>query len=300
MDINNLRIFLTACETLSFTETAKRVYLSRQAVSQTIRKLEHELNTTLFFKNKNTLSLTPAGQKLQSEAAKLVMQYDRFENNMASYLQSTEQRLEIWVGAGVREELPQDIFTRFSAAHPEILLTVKSGTDADILARVKNADGKIGLIVTTEPMITEFDHQLIQRSVPYVLVNRSHPLSRKPSVTVDDLRELPIVGHGEGYEFHRNYVALCLQRGFTPKFSIISTDPQIAIQLVRENRSVSFALASCKQLIDPKEIAMIPFVSEMQDEWGIYSISDKSRPSSAAQQTFTEYLQTNISAPEKI
>lgn len=44
MDINNLRIFLTACETLSFTETAKRVYLSRQAVSQTIRKLEHELN----------------------------------------------------------------------------------------------------------------------------------------------------------------------------------------------------------------------------------------------------------------
>ena len=70
--------------------------------------------------------------------------------------------------------------------------------------------------------------------------------------------------------------------------------------MVRENRSVSFALASCKQLIDPKEIAMIPFVSEMQDEWGIYSISDKSRPSSAAQQTFTEYLQTNISAPEKI
>ena len=80
MDINNLRIFLTACETLSFTETAKRVYLSRQAVSQTIRKLEHELNTTLFFKNKNTLSLTPAGQKLQSEAAKLVMQYDHFDH----------------------------------------------------------------------------------------------------------------------------------------------------------------------------------------------------------------------------
>lgn len=300
MDINTLRIFLTACETLSFTETAKRVYLSRQAVSQTIRKLEHELNTTLFLKNKNTLSLTPAGQKLQSEAAKLLMQYDHFETNMASYLQNTEQNLEIWVGAGVGEELPRDIFIKFSAAHPEILLTVKNSTNADILARVKNADGTIGLIGTTEPMISEFEYHLIQRSVPYVLVNRSHPLSQKSSVTVDDLRDLPIVGHGEEYEFHRNYVALCLQHGFSPKFSIISTDPQIAIQLVRENRSVCFALSSCKQLIDPREIAMLPFVSEMKDEWGIYSISDKAHPSSAAQRTFTEYLQANVPALGKM
>lgn len=294
MDINTLRVFLTSCETLNFTETAKRVYISRQAVSQTIRKLEQELNTTLFLKNKNMLSLTPAGQKLKSEACRLLTEYDRFETSMADYLQNMDRTLEIWVGAGATEELPCDLFTNFSAVHPEILLSVKKGTNTGILEQVRNSDGKVGLIGTLESMLMDFNSLLVKRGEPYVLVNRRHPLAQKSFVTVEDLRDVPVVGHGEEYDFHRNYVSLCLKHGFSPRFSIITVDPEIAIQLVRENRSAAFALESCRLRINPEEIVMLPFVTVPQNEWGIYLVSSKTHPSSTAQQVFADYVRNAV------
>ena len=40
--------FLTVCETMNFTEAAKRLHITQTAVSQHIRFLEKEYNTRLF------------------------------------------------------------------------------------------------------------------------------------------------------------------------------------------------------------------------------------------------------------
>ena len=40
--------FLTVCETMNFTEAAKRLHITQPAVSQHIRFLEKEYNTRLF------------------------------------------------------------------------------------------------------------------------------------------------------------------------------------------------------------------------------------------------------------
>ena len=44
--------FLTVCETMNFTEAAKRLNITQPAVSQHIRFLENEYNTQLFLYHK--------------------------------------------------------------------------------------------------------------------------------------------------------------------------------------------------------------------------------------------------------
>ncbi|MDE6540268.1 MAG: LysR family transcriptional regulator [Ruminococcus sp.] len=62
---NNLHIFITAAQTGSLTETAKKLYVSQPAISQAIRKLEEELNVKLFIRNKRSkLILTDVGKEI--------------------------------------------------------------------------------------------------------------------------------------------------------------------------------------------------------------------------------------------
>ena len=57
--------FLTVCETMNFTEAAKRLHITQPAVSQHIRFLEKKYNTRLFSYCNKQLYLTPAGEILR-------------------------------------------------------------------------------------------------------------------------------------------------------------------------------------------------------------------------------------------
>ncbi len=62
---NNLHIFITAAQTGSLTEAAKKLYVSQPAISQAIKKLEEELNVKLFIRNKRSnLILTDVGKEI--------------------------------------------------------------------------------------------------------------------------------------------------------------------------------------------------------------------------------------------
>ncbi|MCF0120660.1 MAG: LysR family transcriptional regulator [Oscillospiraceae bacterium] len=67
-----IRCFLSLAETLNFTETAKRMYMTQQSVSKYIAKLEDSLGFKLFIRTHHYVSMTKAGEnyyKLFSEFA---------------------------------------------------------------------------------------------------------------------------------------------------------------------------------------------------------------------------------------
>ncbi len=72
MDIDALRGFLAFVETSSFTRAAKQINRTQSAFSAQMRKLEEELNVTLFQKEGRNLVLTEAGLALRSHAEQLV------------------------------------------------------------------------------------------------------------------------------------------------------------------------------------------------------------------------------------
>lgn len=57
-----IRTFLTLCETLNYTETARRLFTSHQAISKQIQRLEEELGHTLFVRSTRNVSLSAIGE----------------------------------------------------------------------------------------------------------------------------------------------------------------------------------------------------------------------------------------------
>ena len=64
MDIRFLVTFMEVAQTRHFGKAAENLYLTQSAVSARIKQLEEYFNSALFVRNRNSLQLTAAGEKL--------------------------------------------------------------------------------------------------------------------------------------------------------------------------------------------------------------------------------------------
>ena len=66
MNFQQLEYFLSLCQNMNYSETARRLYVSQPTVSKQIAALESELNMKLFKRSSNGLALTAEGQIMQN------------------------------------------------------------------------------------------------------------------------------------------------------------------------------------------------------------------------------------------
>ena len=60
----------------SFSEAARKLYISHSTTSRAVSALEKELDVKLFERNNHIVALTPAGQVMLEEAEKLLKAMD--------------------------------------------------------------------------------------------------------------------------------------------------------------------------------------------------------------------------------
>ena len=72
MELSQLEVFLAVARERTFSRAAEKLFRTQSAVSQTIRKLEHELGEALFDRSSREGVLTDAGKVLLEYAEKLI------------------------------------------------------------------------------------------------------------------------------------------------------------------------------------------------------------------------------------
>ena len=77
MNRNQLRYFVAAAESRSFTKAADQFFISQTAVTQQIRLLEEMLGCPLFDRSTRPVSLTPAGKAFLTEAKAILERMDQ-------------------------------------------------------------------------------------------------------------------------------------------------------------------------------------------------------------------------------
>lgn len=64
INLNLYRVFYYVAKEQSITKAAKKLYISQPAISKSLKKLEEEMNVSLFYRNLNGVELTEAGKIL--------------------------------------------------------------------------------------------------------------------------------------------------------------------------------------------------------------------------------------------
>ena len=123
--------FLTVCETMNFTEAAKRLHITQPAVSQHIRFLEKEYNTRLFSYCNKQLYLTPAGEILRKRLMTMKNDQLAIMNEIRNESHKMES-LSIGVTMTIGEYAIVDKIADFLIGHPEMNVHIHYGNTTQL------------------------------------------------------------------------------------------------------------------------------------------------------------------------
>lgn len=293
MDIQQLRYYVSLAEELNYTHAAEKMYVSRQAIAQSVRQLETELGVKLVNSERGHVSLTPLGKSVYEEARSMLAEFDSFTRRIRGQITAQTESLRVICGAAVLSNFPSDMLLRFNMLHPNIMLSVTEANNAEMRLLLERHKADVCLMGTAQNYISEQRNTLLLGQTLTVLVNRQNPLAEKKELTIEDLRAQPMVGHGEAYDLHRFYVDACHDAGFEPRFSIISTNVDLISQLLQQNRSLCFATKEADDAEAPwKAYAVsLPLVLPKPGmKFGIYAVTPKDRPLTNVQKTFISFV----------
>jgi len=152
----NISCFLTLAETLSFTETARQMYMTQQSVSKHIARLEEDLAFPLFVRTHHYVTLTAAGDRLYSLLQRVKPEFETIlEESRLSY-RSLTRTLRIgyleWLDFGA---YPIHAYTALRKNLPEIELVGERHPHGTLGRRL--LEQKLDLIVTYEGFSPKVD-----------------------------------------------------------------------------------------------------------------------------------------------
>ena len=108
MEFRQLRYFLAVAETLNFSRASETLYLSQSALSRQIAELEEELGVTLFVRDKRSVTITPAGELLRSEAQKLLRATHSWGERLRNAAAETAVGYSMFVGVDSKAMADED------------------------------------------------------------------------------------------------------------------------------------------------------------------------------------------------
>ncbi|MFP3919288.1 LysR family transcriptional regulator [Lysinibacillus telephonicus] len=152
MDIKHLRTFLTAAETLNFTQTAKRLDYAQSSITAQIKSLEEELGIELFERLGKRLYLTVPGREFQLYAQKMVALHNEMIQQVTGL---EEQYTTITIGAQESQctyRLPT-ILAEFKKKYPQIQVIFKPVHTREI-AQELIQNGELDFAIITDTFIS--------------------------------------------------------------------------------------------------------------------------------------------------
>ncbi|WP_035841388.1 LysR family transcriptional regulator [Kitasatospora azatica] len=187
MTLDDLRVFVAACESGNLSAVARDLSRTQSAISQHVRRLEAELGLTLLERRPRGVVPTQAGRILHRAAAQGIGQLDLALRQLRDLRDGESGTVRIATGATTVRHFMSAGVVRFRRQFPEVDLEFRTETSSrgcfDALA-AQEAD----LAWITIGAAARGIEQRPVLSLPWVLaVHAEDPLARRSTVELADL-----------------------------------------------------------------------------------------------------------------
>ena len=235
MNEKHMQYVLTVLKEGSFTNAAKKLYVSQPSLSQIIKTAESNLGAPIFDRSTDPITLTPAGQ-LYVEAAR---QVTTISTNLRKQVEelSKEEFGTIRLGISVQRgmELLPELYPRFKKRFPHVGLELHEQGSATMEKSV--LEGEVGIaLLTTFPRHEELVSDLIQEEKLVLIVNRECELAKRiaPGTPIDILeaRDETFISSQSGHSVRTIQDSLFITRDMKPKIDLVTISIEVGKHVV--------------------------------------------------------------------
>jgi len=144
-NLNDLAIFLLACETKNFSQAGRQLHLSQPAISQTINNLEKYFGTKLFLRQGRSVDLTEIGQALRPMAQELVSAARRMEETVSSLQGEVVGEFEIGCSTDSGKYLLPNLIAGYRRMYPLVRINVLVISRDSVIKKLVSGEVAIGV-----------------------------------------------------------------------------------------------------------------------------------------------------------
>lgn len=232
-----LRYFLEVVDTGSVNAASRRLYVASSAISRQITRLEREVGAPLFERRSTGVVVTEAGRAFAGYARRAVQDAVQLLDEVQERQQAdTVITLAATDGTG-HDFLPR-VTAGYRATHPgaRFVLTLARPAEATQMVR----DGTADLAVTFTLTIDSGVRIVFSRPGPLKVVMRpDHPLAGRDSVSLRDLRDVPLALSSAGTTNRSLFDISCAAAGFTVDPVFVCDNPDAVTRFVQESGAVT-------------------------------------------------------------
>ncbi len=233
MEIKQLKALRAIAETGSFSLAASKLSLTQSALSHQIKNLEEELGETLLIRGKPKVVPSSAGCLVLASAEHVLTEISSLkEHFQVSSLRPVRGILRIAATNLGMACLYGDLCESFMVQFPGIEVTFRATeTPEEAARRVEEgaADAAFIPFITDHPLL---DLVRLGTTEDVFIVGRSHPLFKRRTVTLDEIRQWPFVRFHPGSGSRGASDRLFLSTGGYPPIATESNDMEFIKRIV--------------------------------------------------------------------
>lgn len=246
-----LAAFAVFAEHLNFTHAAAAMHMSQPALHAQVTRLSEAVGAPLYTRQGRALHLTPAGLEVARFARQDVARRHEFLDQLhqrrrsAPIILAAGQGAYLYIlGAGIE---------RFRATHqvPLRLWTLDRQRCLDALG---SGRAQLGVTVYDEDM-ERWEVTTLARYEPMLAVPSEHPLATEPRLTLEALRDQPLVVPPPGSAL-RQQLSLALSARSVPwKVEVEASGWPLMLHFVALGLGLAVVNGCC---VAPKGVALVP------------------------------------------
>lgn len=191
VDVPGLRAFVAAAEEMHFGRAAQRLFLTQQALSQRVRRLESVLGAQLFERTTRRVELTDAGRRVLPRARETLSAID----SVVAAVRGTPPRLRVDVFDQRFSTMPlvRGLLDREPGLRIEVSMRqgFEHAVPALLSGEIDAAFGQVRDLPGRWP--SELSSRVVQLVPMHAFVGPDHPLADRGTMRPDELRDAGIV-----------------------------------------------------------------------------------------------------------
>ena len=244
INLNLYKVFYDVAKYGSFSKAAEFTYTTQSAISKSIKKLEDELETQLFYRNNNGIELTEKGRELLFYVEKSYGNLLTAERLLLETENLERGNLRIGLPSHIASFFFFDKIVDFHNKYPNIEISLMSGPTRQLLDLINKH--QLDFIIDTSPIKTNnMDLSIVTLTkVQYTFFCRSDVYDNYKSVkSIKDLEHLPLVLPVEGTSNRKMLDELFIKQNVDPDKVINIHTSEVILNAVKNNLGIGYIIS---------------------------------------------------------
>ena len=230
-------IFLKVCETGSFSKAAEALNYTQSGISQMMAGLEEELGVQLFARINRGVTLTDNGTRLLPYIRELANQKTRLRQAAFNINHKVEGKLRVGSFSSITTLWMPEVVHYFKENYPKVKIEILDGNYDEIREWIIRGQVDCGFLSSI--VADDLKFYPLRDDPLCAVFPEGHPLAVRPSVTLPQLFQYPLIIETPGCDNDIQHLMLkCLVK---PNISYSFRDDTLIMAFVRSGLGVTIS-----------------------------------------------------------